>query len=406
METVSQPWRTSLSFSASIPYTSVMGFRIQKYYAYSWKKPVRLPQICCHSSTRVDGSQKVRPPPSDYDFRAETSDGTQEMVQRLYPELMDLVEDGTLVIVKRPPDYVERRSDGYVEPEVVYIVGTAHMSKLSANQVTRVINAVQPENVVIELCRSRAGIMYDEAQTSDVKQGSKNLMSMSGDNFGSAVGRSLKLGGRSALALRLLLAGVSKRLSASAGVATGEEFRAARKAAEALGAQIVLGDRPIEITLQRAWRSLKWDERLRFGATLVQGMSDKNLNVSEESLQMLKSDDALSAMFGELSSRFPSLMQPLIHERDMYLAWSLKRSKAVNGCKRVVGVVGKGHLRGIVHALIHDQENLRFKDLVGSRGIGTENSKGEKLRKFATNLAIETVIGLLTWWAWESFQHH
>lgn len=96
---------------------------------------MRLPQICCHSSTRVDGSQKVRPPPSDYDFRAETSDGTQEMVQRLYPELMDLVEDGTLVIVKRPPDYVERRSDGYVEPEVVYIVGTAHMSKLSANQV-------------------------------------------------------------------------------------------------------------------------------------------------------------------------------------------------------------------------------------------------------------------------------
>lgn len=62
------------------------------------------------------------------------------------------------------------------------------------------------------------------------------------------MGRSLKLGGRSALALRLLLAGVSKRLSASAGVATGEEFRAARKAAEALGAQIVLGDRPIEIT--------------------------------------------------------------------------------------------------------------------------------------------------------------
>lgn len=38
--------------------------------------------------------------------------------------------------------------------------------------------------------------MYDEAQTnSDVKQaGTPNLMSMSGDSFGSAVGRSLKLG--------------------------------------------------------------------------------------------------------------------------------------------------------------------------------------------------------------------
>jgi hypothetical protein len=71
--------------------------------------------------------------------------------------------------------------------------------------------------------------MYDEpAPTGDVKPGSSsksNMMSMSGDSFGSAVGRSLKLGGRSALALRLLLAGVSQRLSTSAGVATGEEVR-------------------------------------------------------------------------------------------------------------------------------------------------------------------------------------
>lgn len=47
-------------------------------------------------------------------------------------------------------------------------------------------------------------------------------------------------------------------------------------------------------------------------------------------------------------------MGPLISERDLYLAWSLKRSKAVNGARRVVGVVGKGHLRGVCYALTHD----------------------------------------------------
>ena len=36
------------------------------------------------------------------------------------------------------------------------------------------------------------------------------------------------------------------------------------------------------------------------------------------------------------------VMGPLIHERDRYLAWSLKRSKAVNGNARVVGVVSRG----------------------------------------------------------------
>ncbi|KAG0575453.1 hypothetical protein KC19_5G004900 [Ceratodon purpureus] len=324
-------WRTmpsiSLSSSSLLHVRTNLLIVIQRPSERCWNSKesskLRRRWICCYSATRVDDGVEapvrvVRPPPSDYDFRAETSAETREMVQSLHPELMDLVEDGTLVIVKRPPHYVERRSDGYVEPEVVYIVGTAHMSRVSANQVTRVINAVHPDNVVIELCRSRAGIMYDEpTPTTDGSSNKLNLMSMSGDSFGSTVGRSLKLGGRSALALRLLLASVSKRLSTSAGVATGEEFRAARKAAEGIGAQIVLGDRPIEITLRRAWRSLSWDERFRFTISLLQGMSDKNLDVSEASLQALKSDDALSAMFGELSSRFPSLLQPLIHERDM-----------------------------------------------------------------------------------------
>ena len=48
-------------------------------------------------------------------------------------------------------------------------------------------------------------------------------------------------------------------------------------------------------------------------------------------------------------------MGPLISERDLYLAWSLKRSKAVAGARCVVGVVGRGHLRGVVHALTTDE---------------------------------------------------
>lgn len=98
----------------------------------------------CSSATTVDDGEaakvEVRPPPRDYDFRAETSAETRETVRSLHPELMDLVEDGTLVIVKRPAQYVERRSDGYVEPEVVYIVGTVHTSLVSADQVRTLSN--------------------------------------------------------------------------------------------------------------------------------------------------------------------------------------------------------------------------------------------------------------------------
>ncbi|KAJ7524629.1 hypothetical protein O6H91_17G014600 [Diphasiastrum complanatum] len=368
--------------------------------------------LCCAVAAAA-GSQQVRvqPPPADYDFRAETKAQTLAMVGEMYPELMDLAEDGSLVVVKRQKDYVERRCDGYVEPEVVFLVGTAHMSRISAVQVTRVVNAVRPENVVVELCRSRAGMMYDMPPKEGVEEDDEvqwkpqesNLMSMGGDNFVSAIRRSLDLGGRSALVLRLLLAGLSRRISESAGVATGEEFRAALKAAECIGAQIVLGDRPIEITLQRAWEALSWGEKLGFASMLIQGMTTSNIDASEKVFQALQADDALSVMFAEISYRFPSLLQPLVHERDMYLAWSLKRSKAVNGCKKVVGIVGKGHLKGTVHALIHDQEHLRFRDLVGTRRYSKAASRSQQVQNILKRITLETAIGSLIWWLWDNF---
>jgi pheromone shutdown protein TraB len=52
--------------------------------------------------------------------------------------------------------------------------------------------------------------------------------------------------------------------------------------------------------------------------------------LSPQQVESLKSDDAISALFAALSDRYPELVAPLITERDLYLSWSLKRSKAVN----------------------------------------------------------------------------
>lgn len=77
----------------------------------------------------------------------------------------------------------------------------------------------------------------DEAEPST--SGSSNLMSFSGrGSFNDTVGRSLELGGRPAMAMRLALGSISDRLSESVGVKTGVEWRAARVAAEELGSQV------------------------------------------------------------------------------------------------------------------------------------------------------------------------
>lgn len=133
MEAVLQPRRRPLLSFSSAAAASRAPTRASLFpiplSSPSWHSSAQrlLPPICCRCG--------VTPPPGEYDFRAETSAQTRIAVRRLHPELMDLVEEGTLVIVHRPLEYMERRSDGYVEPEVVYLVGTAHLSKLSAAQV-------------------------------------------------------------------------------------------------------------------------------------------------------------------------------------------------------------------------------------------------------------------------------
>lgn len=83
------------------------------------------------------------------------------------------------------------------------------------------------------------------------------------------LGRSASLGGQSAMLLRLLLSRVAKQTAGTLGVRGGGEFLSARRAAEAVGAQVVLGDRPIEITLQRAWDALPWGQRLKLCSQLL-----------------------------------------------------------------------------------------------------------------------------------------
>ena len=72
------------------------------------------------------------------------------------PELMDLVESGALVVIdKRRFGPVPSWRREFVEPEAIWLIGTSHISEESAVNVERVVRAVKPDNVVVELCRSR-----------------------------------------------------------------------------------------------------------------------------------------------------------------------------------------------------------------------------------------------------------
>jgi pheromone shutdown protein TraB len=92
------------------------------------------------------------------------------------------------------------------------------------------------------------------------------------------------------------------------------------------------------------------------------------------------------------------LLLKLLSLASQYLAWSLKRSKAVNKSKTVVGVIGKGHMNGVVYALMSDQGELRFRDLVGRESSETWASSIVK------GLVRDTVIRAALWALYELVQ--
>ncbi|KAL5727723.1 hypothetical protein ACHQM5_000883 [Ranunculus cassubicifolius] len=342
----------------------------------------------------------IKPPPPDFDFRSEISENSRVAIAKTHPELMDLVDNGSLVLIeKRIFGPVPSWRTEFVEPEEIWLVGTSHISQESAMDVKRVVEAVKPDNVVVELCRSRAGIMYTSNTNDSGPQLKSNMFSLSGAGFFGAVGRSLNLGGQTALALRLLLAIFSSKISADANRPFGDEFRAARIASEEIGAQLVLGDRPVEITLERAWNSLQWSDKLGLVLSVFRGINSPSSDVSSNNLKDKEMNENPFQLYEMLSFSYPSLLQPLIHERDTYLAWSLKRSKAVNNCKKVVGVIGKGHLNGVIYALISDLGDLRFRDLCGDRS--SSNGSSRWVDTLAKNLVRDTVIGVVLWGLYE-----
>ncbi|KAJ8477488.1 hypothetical protein OPV22_021215 [Ensete ventricosum] len=342
--------------------TSPFTFHLASPFPFS-RSP--LPSLLRSSSPR-NFKASICPPPSWFDYKAEVMQDSRAAAAAAHPELMDLVEDGSLVLVEKGRfGPIPSWRTEFVEPEAIWLIGTSHLSEKSASDVERVARAVRPDNVVVELCRSRAGVMYASTSAEDVPSLKLNMFSLSGAKFFGAISRSINLGGQSALALRLLLAVFSSKISSDANRSFGDEFRAARKVSEELGVQIVLGDRPIEITLERAWSSLTWSEKVRLVLSLFRGISSSSSELPKSNMKDQEMDGSPYKLYESLSVSYPSLLQPLIHERDTYLAWSLKRSKAVNKSKKVLGVIGKGHMNGVVYALISDLGDLRFRDLVG-----------------------------------------
>ncbi|ESO99290.1 hypothetical protein LOTGIDRAFT_113686, partial [Lottia gigantea] len=227
----------------------------------------------------------------------------------------------------------------------VYVVGTAHFSIDSQNDVSKVINATQPDVVMLELCKSRMNIL--ELDENTLLEEAKNINM---DKIRLAIKQSGVVQG----VMHLLLLSMSAHLTKELGMAPGGEFRRAFIEAQRVpGCRMHLGDRPIQITLKRALGSLSFWQKLSLAWYIITSKEP----ISKEEVEKCKQKDLLEQMLKEMTGEFPALSRVFVDERDIFLTHSLKfaarpmlESPSANGLipSVVVGVVGIGHVPGIV----------------------------------------------------------
>lgn len=212
-----------------------------------------------------------------------------------------------------------------VDGREIVLLGTAHVSRESVEEVRRVINEEKPDRVCVEL---------DEGRHASMTQGN-NWQNLN-------VGKVIREGKGFLLMANLVLASFQRRLGKDLGVKPGEEMLAAIQVSQELGIPYSLCDRNIQVTLRRAWgRTHLWGKSKMLSAMLASVFTNEKL--SAEDIEKLKQKDVLQSMMEELADYLPAAKAVLIDERDIYLAAKIYQAEG----NKVVAVVGAGHINGI-----------------------------------------------------------
>ncbi|GJN14845.1 hypothetical protein PR202_gb01711 [Eleusine coracana subsp. coracana] len=293
----------------------------------------------------------------------------------------------------------------------VYLIGTAHVSQESCDQVKAVINYLKPQAVFLELCLSRVSILTPQnLQVPTMNEMIDMWKNKKMNTFG--------------ILYSWFLAKVASQLE----VLPGAEFRVAFEEAISYGGKVILGDRPVQvcnpampagtilfpflvcvlkITLRRTWGKMSLWHRAKFLYCIVfQSIflpsteelnkmvccSNVSYHFISGNLKDMDDVDMLTLVIQEMSKEFPSLMETLLHERDLYMSSQLL--KVAREHSSVVAVVGKGHVSGIKK---NWQQPIQLKSLLELPAANQGVSKVKILASIGVLSGVLVASGIYLW---------
>ncbi|MCQ4332691.1 TraB/GumN family protein [Natronomonas sp. F2-12] len=138
----------------------------------------------------------------------------------------------------------------------VRVVGTAHVSEASVEEVESVIETEQPDVVAVELDEGRyrqlRGETPEDLEAGDLLKGNTVYQFLA----------------------YWMLSYVQARLGDRFDIEPGADMKAAIDTAEGLGIGVALVDRDIQVTIQRFWARLSVLEKLKLGGSLAVGLAE------------------------------------------------------------------------------------------------------------------------------------
>ena len=211
----------------------------------------------------------------------------------------------------------------------IVLVGTAHVSQNSVDEVQALIEQEQPDRICIELDKSR---MKSKAEKNSWENTDIRKVIKEGRGF--------------FLLANTALASFQKRMGAQTGTKPGDEILGAARYAKEHDIPLSLCDREIQTTFKRAWSKSSFWNKCKLLATLVSAVFSKE-EISEAELEDLKKQDTLQAMMNEMAKELPTVKEVLIDERDQYLGRSIFEAEG----NKKLAVIGAGHTNGVISTI-------------------------------------------------------
>ncbi len=208
------------------------------------------------------------------------------------------------------------------ENRKVILVGTAHVSRKSIEEVEGVIESEKPSAVAVELDLKRYMALKGEQQEI-------NLVDV------------IRRGNVFLFLFQLFLSRFQRKIGEETGVRPGEEMLRAIEKAEEIGADVLLIDRDLSITMKRLWNGLGFFDKIKLFYYFIRGIfEEEDIEVDD-----LLEKDILDMMVDEFRKISPKTAKILVDERDAYMAYNLLNASL--RYQKVVAVVGAGHKEGI-----------------------------------------------------------